>query len=256
MGSAGGFGNIRTTHNGYGGRSRGQIYLDQNQKLYVCVGQQAPPSISYKVSWNGGGASPIGWNASHHGGAGGGATDIRILSAGEGSTDWQTGLNSRIIIAGGGGGAVSKCSSDSTAGHGGGLNGATVYNIGYPSGDGGSGGSYPGGNYSTGASQTAPGRGIIVHSCNGSGFSGFYGLGATGDHCCGGGGGGLYGGGTAYVNGGSGGSGYIADYPGCNTIWLKYQHSLMNFEIRNPRMDTGYWNDEGYVQVLLIERLD
>ena len=78
--------------------------------LYVMVG-----SVTHSrdmESWNGGGRQMNSIISS----SGGGATDIRLTSAGEGSTDWRTGLESRIMVAGGGGASGNQYSQIGGAG--------------------------------------------------------------------------------------------------------------------------------------------
>lgn len=248
-GSAGGFGNTTATLNGYGGYCSGKIQLKRGTKLYVYVGQQAPPAISHTWSWNGGAPSPQGWDQGHHGGAGGGATDIRLVG---GAWNDTTSLRSRIIVAGGGGGASSMCSGYSSAGHGGGLVAHESRNIRY---SGETAGRY----VSYGGTQTGPGTGYTPgNEGNGIIGTGGFGFGGTAGQCCGGGGGGWYGGGSAYVTGGGGGSSYILDYPGCDRTWAAYQHATAGFDLRimDGYMQQGVWNNQGYARITLVERKD
>lgn len=131
---------------GLGGYSVGNITLQQEDILYVYVGQQG----GYKTStgtatvtdgYNGGGG------ASYYGGTGGGATDIRTTG---GTWDNSSSLLSRIIVAGGGGGAQGRASTRYQA------------DGGYGGGSIGGAGTYYNGNFSTtytgkGGQQTAGG---------------------------------------------------------------------------------------------------
>ena len=254
-GSAGGFGYATSniTQNGYGGYTNGELHLEAGTQLYVYVGQQAPGTYS-GASWNGGGASPVGHSVAHKGGAGGGASDIRLQRAAS-DTDWQSTLGSRIIVGAGGGGAVNTCSTGNTPGHGGGLQGKSSVNINYHSMSGKA--------YAIGGTQTAGGYGNALgeDSYGGPVGVGSFGTGGTYATCCGGGGGGWFGGGSGYVAGGSGGSSYAAGYPGCNTAYLSGQQTLarsLGFELdlRNIVMTQGTWNSEGFVNIVLIEMDD
>ena len=129
---------------GKGGYAKGEIALVKGEKYYVYVGQQGTDAVVGKNSaatWNGGGLGT--WDArdDETSGAGGGATDIRLVS---GNWSDTKSLASRIIVAGGGGGA----SWTYVAGNGGGLSG-------------GNGGSAKGGTqisgYSFGIGQNASG---------------------------------------------------------------------------------------------------
>ena len=253
-GSAGGFGNTTATQNGYGAYCTGKIALKRGTKLYVYVGEQAPGTFSYRYSWNGGGPSPMRdgstANNGHHGGAGGGATDIRLVS---GAWNDPASLKSRIIVAAGGGGASSNCSGYSSAGHGGGLVGVDSVNIRYSNG-------YAAGRFkATGGTQNAGGYGYTGdpgEEGHGIAGTGSFGMGGTAGTCCGGGGGGWYGGGSAYVTGGGGGSSYILDFPGCDRTYAAYQHQIagFNLQITDGYMQSGAWNSQGYARIILVER--
>lgn len=80
-----------TTATGFGGYTSGEIDLIRGQKLYIYVGQ-----YGLNGGYNGGGNS-----YETNGNAGGGATDVRLVS---GVWDDVTSLRSRIMVAGGGGG--------------------------------------------------------------------------------------------------------------------------------------------------------
>lgn len=162
------------TGGGNGGYSVGNIKLKKDTHLYIYIGGKGEDGVDGRASkggFNGGGDSgaPRLWRGTYVGsfGGGGGATDIRLVKASDGSwytldhTDWSndSSLLSRIIVAGGGGGSGSA---------GGGLttNGATQtsgYKLGLGAtgmngidetvfcaeGKGGSGGGYYGGSAPT-----------------------------------------------------------------------------------------------------------
>ena len=163
---------------GKGGYAAGDITLKKSQHFYIYVGSKGS---SYpnpdEFAYNGGGRGL-------KSGAGGGATDFRLVSN---LSNSHLSLSSRVLVAGGGGGADHNTYY---GGVGGGLVGGSATN-------GGSGGS-----------QDKGGEGI------GNGDFGFGG--STEKDTCGGGGG-YYGGGTgkliAYGTGGGGGSGYVSGHP-------------------------------------------
>lgn len=83
-----------------GGYATGEILLKKGEKYYVYVGQQGTDAVCYKdaaATWNGGGLGTWDRNDDEAGGAGGGATDIRLVS---GNWNDTKGLASRIIVAG------------------------------------------------------------------------------------------------------------------------------------------------------------
>lgn len=192
---------------GYGGYTKGVIKLNQNEKIYIYVGEQGKRTTEKtgaSATFNGGGAGgdPGSTISTYVGGpSGGGATDVRLVS---GAWNDQTSLSSRIMVAGGGGGR-----NDSTTGHAGGLS------------------AYDG--IVTNSSWESS-RGIKGTQTSGNAF----GIGGAGDqgggtsgYCSGegGGGGGYYGGtggidtaGNCYDVGGGGGSSYISGHTGCVAI--------------------------------------
>ncbi len=90
---------------GNGGYAKGEILLKKGEKYYVYVGQQGTDAVVKKDSaatWNGGGLGTWDHSDNETSGAGGGATDIRLVS---GNWNNSESLASRIIVAGGGGGA-------------------------------------------------------------------------------------------------------------------------------------------------------
>lgn len=78
----------------------GEIILRKGEKYYIYVGQTGTDSVVGRDSaatWNGGGLGTWDRSDNETSGAGGGATDIRLVSG-----DWNDakGLASRIIVAG------------------------------------------------------------------------------------------------------------------------------------------------------------
>jgi hypothetical protein len=105
---------------GRGAYTKGRIYLNSGEVLFVYVGN----SSSDGPSFNGGGNdSTIG---SGYAGPGGGASDVRLVN---GSRDNSISLCSRIMVAAGGGGAEFM-DKVSPGGVGGGLTGAAGVNNG------------------------------------------------------------------------------------------------------------------------------
>jgi type II secretory pathway pseudopilin PulG len=153
---------------GYGGYSRGDVYLEKDTVIILTAGGMGRTSAGGDTDggYNGGGA--LTGVATNYSASGGGASDIRI-----GTDD----LYSRIIVAGGGGGGVSV----DTNNHGGG--GAAGGLTGIPLGNGGT--------------QTAGGTSGGTFGIGGAGSTSAYG----------GGGGGWYGGGAHNGSSGSGGLG-------------------------------------------------
>lgn len=107
---------------GNGGYAKGEILLKKGEKYYVYVGEQGTDAVvkrDSKATWNGGGLGTWDHADDESSGAGGGATDIRLVS---GNWNDTQSLASRIIVAGGGGGASYNCST----GAGGGLAGGNA----------------------------------------------------------------------------------------------------------------------------------
>lgn len=87
---------------GIGGYTSGTIYLNKNEKIYVYVGgkgEDAVTSKDVKGGYNGGGLGTWDRSDDDASGAGGGATDIRLVN---GEWDNFDSLKSRIMVAGGG----------------------------------------------------------------------------------------------------------------------------------------------------------
>ena len=192
---------------GKGAYTSGQINLTTDEKLYVYVGSTGTVS---KVGYNGGGICHLS-NTTNCGGAGGGATDVRLIT---GTWSVFDSLKSRIMVAAGGGGA-GGAQSDGTYTKYYSIPGAAGGLTGYASGattnyDPSSGGTQTSGGYNTRAS------GASVSDTYGS-----FGMAPqeTDTSCCGaGGGGGYYGGGGGCGTSAGGGSSFISGYSGCNAI--------------------------------------
>ncbi len=192
---------------GKGGYTYGEIHLNAGETVYVYVGGQG--GLAQNVSpagWNGGGSAAYSGNPT---GAGGGATDFRLIS---GTWDNITGLRSRIMVAGGGGGAddtgtasgTYNGANDESGGHAGGLVGFSAETMGIPS-------------YSGFGIQTSGGVAKTNGFSGGFGFGGEH-TGAGADY--GGGGGGYYGGasGGGTHQGGGGGSSFISGFSGARAV--------------------------------------
>lgn len=87
---------------GLGGYTSGIIKLNEGDTFYIYVGQQGEDGkyrSNTNTSWNGGGLGT--WDSSDNeaSGAGGGATDIRLV---KGQWNSEEGLNSRLMVAGAG----------------------------------------------------------------------------------------------------------------------------------------------------------
>ena len=246
-----------TWFGGKGGYSEGKMAVRANDVLSIYVGGRgadgATGSGSSNGGFNGGGnvANCTGTSTSlFHGGAGGGATDIRVNS---------TALNARVIVAGGGGGAgYGRTTTNTVAGgNGGGISGddgicQTAGRSGY------------------GASASAGGAGGI-NSGNAAGIAGTFGVGASSDvngsYSTGGaGGGGWYGGGSGaggngWAGSGGGGSGFVYTSSNAN-CQLSSSYYLTNASTIAADMpfpdttcsgsvETGH-EDNGYARIITI----
>jgi len=195
---------------GRGGYTSGNINLGIAKTLYVHVGAKGTDGIGDKsinatCSYNGGG---YGGDQYQGGGAGGGATDIRVINGAWNNFD---SLKSRIMVAGAGSG-TSNYNNGTAGGAGGGLTGYggalnpssashTIATGGTQTSGGGAGGTTdawgnPGKFGSGGNSQVGHGSG---------GGSGYYGGGGSGFIRKG-------------VSSGAGGSSFISGHNGCNAI--------------------------------------
>ena len=175
---------------GNGGYTSGIIKLDKNEKIYIYVGGHGADAIVGKDSiggYNGGGLGTWDNNDDEAAGAGGGATDIRLV---KGECDNFESLKSRIMVAAGGGGASYR----TEGGAGGGLIGLTNRDKSIP------------GNQTSGYKFGIGQNGTGVGDSNGVAGSG----------------GGYYGGlSSEYADNmeaGSGGSSFISGFDGCNAI--------------------------------------
>lgn len=204
-------GGSTTYRGGYGGYSKGTVYLEQNTVISVYVGGAGNSSVvegaAITGSYNGGGS---GYGKA---GGGGGATHIATVSGILPTLSGQ--IDKILIVAGGGGGSV-------------------YYSDNFASSIGGSGGGYIGeastplGTWSIpavggrGGTQIAGGLYGTINDGQIYGISGSFGAGANGAYDAlnynPGGGGGFYGGGMGRHVGGGGGSGYI----GNSTLYSKY----------------------------------
>lgn len=232
--SRGGVGYGYVNPQGYGGYVKGILNTYDELKVYVYAGQCGIDFYQFTTRFNGGGStSNKTW---HTGGAGGGASDIRLIN---GPWNNLNSLKSRIIVAGGGGGAQSTCGQTYTsAGHGGNLTGGRSFN---------SGPVYYG-SYSNGGTQTSGGTSYSPYYHNE--IYGSFGYGAPGAICGAAGGGGWYGGGSAYTSGGGGGSSYAAGYPGCNTSYLhSHQQDII---LENVEFKQGVNKNHGYVIIACL----
>ena len=174
---------------GYGAYTAGLIELKKGQKLYVYVGGKGVDGVrsGYATGgYNGGGRGDYDHSDDEAGGAGGGATDIRLVS---GAWDDFASLKSRIMVAAGGGGTSWR----DGLGYGGDL-------------------TSPATDYSASATQTKG-------NAFGVGQNGVY---KYSNKTTAGGGGGYYGGyatpSSAGVTNGSGGSSFISGYDGSDAI--------------------------------------
>ena len=262
-GAQGGSYNEEIAPGGNGGYSKGYIYLNAGDTLYINTGGKGGYGTSNSSTTTSGGGVNGGGSAGYRGGAGGGATDIRIN---------QNDLYSRVIVAGGGGGSFYQSSSIyALGGGGGGVTGVAGehYNSSYAyySGKGGT--------------QTAGGSGGTAEEKAYYGNVGVFGIGgntgtryqSTSIYSNGAGGGGWYGGGAAgHYNGetnnryagGGGGSGYVytestaSSYP--NGCLLNDSYYLTNasthagntaFESTTGGTETGH-EGNGYAKVTYV----
>ena len=182
---------------GYGSYTAGVIQLRKGEVLYLYVGGQGTSGIKSQDApggYNGGGIGTWDNNDDESNGAGGGASDVRLVSG-----EWNdaTSLASRIMVAAGGGGA-----SDAVSGlAGGGLTNSNITITNYTVSKFTEVNQVSG--YAFGIGQD----GVIVRK----------------NYPVAGAGGGYYGGysqdsGSNYYNFGAGGSSYISGHTGCVAI--------------------------------------
>ena len=180
-------------YGGYGGYSRGMIYLDEGDTLYINVGGQGVKSTKTSKEFAGGyngGGSAYGYTDKFVG-SGGGATHIATAS---GLLSSLSENKDSVIIVSGGGGGSAYGSYRNAGGNGGGIQGANGYSS--------------RGNYGHGGTQTEGGTGLSGGDIvtNGS-----FGQGANSVNNGTGGGGGWYGGGGGKWDASAGGgSGYLS----------------------------------------------
>ncbi len=179
---------------GYGGYSKGLVYLEKNTILYVNIGSTTTDTTG---GYNGGGTGVSNGGVS---GGGGGATHIATVNGLLSTLSSKT--SNILIVAGGGGGKAVWSNYSGGGGSGGGISG----NQGLYAGTVSPGLAYPG-------TQTGGGSG---GTGVGNGSAGTFGQGGNSAYFGAGGGGGYYGGGGGGIvdNGvgaGGGGSGYIGN---------------------------------------------
>ena len=200
---------------GYGGYSTGQIRLEQNEKLYIYVGEKGKnlnrsTSKGQAISYPNGGAISIinGDSNNINYSSGGGSTHITTK---QGQIDSLFYSKTHLLaVAGGGGGTCTWWGYKESAGSGGGFEGATTTT------------NYPNGtvqnNNPTGGTQEAQGHGggnLVGNDASGW-IAGKFGIGggtstSSTDYVSGAGGGGYFGGGASFGGSGAGGSGYIGN---------------------------------------------
>ena len=220
-GAQGGDGKTSMDYNqkgGYGGYSKGEVYLKENDKLYIVVGEQGKTGIGDGASrvtviggYNGGANNLAGYSYStdNYFGSGGGATHI-ATSTGLLST-LENNKDSILIVAGGGGGSfyflLQSYYHHSVGGSGGGFEGQDVQEY-YSSSD-----TTEGYKATGGKQQVDSGNSYLIYGTFGK-------ANAPTDNGLGGGGGGFYGG--ASGSGGGGGSGYIGNSLLTNKVMYCY----------------------------------
>ena len=220
-GAQGGDGKTSMDYNqkgGYGGYSKGEVYLKENDKLYVVVGEQGKTGIGDGKSrvtviggYNGGANNLAGYSYStdNYFGSGGGATHI-ATSTGL-LSDLENNKDPILIVAGGGGGSyyflLQSYYHHSVGGSGGGFEGQDVQEY-YSSSD-----TTEGYKATGGKQQVDSGNSYLIYGTFGK-------ANAPTDNGLGGGGGGFYGG--ASGSGGGGGSGYIGNSLLTNKVMYCY----------------------------------
>lgn len=208
---------------GLGGHVWGELELNYVQQFNIYVGRT--PYSPTSGGYNGGAGSQEASLSS----AGGGATDIRLVS---GNWDNNASLLSRIMVAGGGGSG----GHTGTGGAGGGLTGGngskSDATYGYAIG-----GTQIKAGYSANASLPAGlGRGGVGNTHGGGGGGGYYG----------GGGGGPVGSSPYCASGAGGGSGYVSGYSGC----VVHTSGLV---FKNAGMSSGVHTGNGYVRITQLD---
>ena len=171
---------------GLGGKSEATVYLEKNQTIYICVGQEG---ASGRTGYNGGGYD-----------GGGGATHVAFSNHGT-LNNYASFKEDIILVAGGGGGAGAGASRSGVIGNGGGEQGGTSSIFAY------SGSSM---NPATQTSGYSFGKGQNNINNGGAGGGGYYGGNSS----------------ATTNGGGGGGSGYVSKAPlVMNQITQFSQHS-------------------------------
>ena len=119
----GSYTNCEARVGGTGGYTKGTITLEKDTLLYIYVGGYGTDGVvrgDAQGGYNGGGNATHDHSDDETAGAGGGATDIRLVP---GKWDYSKSLASRIMVAGGGGGAAYS----QPGGYAGGLVGEKAY---------------------------------------------------------------------------------------------------------------------------------
>ena len=237
-------GNSPTSNRASGGKgayTSGIIDLEQNEILYVYVGQSRNDrNASFNCGSVGGSKIDPENSGGSNGYGGGGATDIRLIS---GNFDSFSSLKSRIMVAAGGGGATDYAYAID-GGNAGGLTGKSGKNGKYPSN--GVANIVP-----TGGTQTLGGATTNTSSM---GTNGTFGIGGNGNSEWGSGGGcGYYGGGGGgysnySVDSGAGGSSFISGHSGCNAI---AESSTSNNIIHT--MNSIHYSNKKFVNTIMID---
>lgn len=188
---------------GYGAYATGVVYLKKGEIIYVTVGGKGNSCYGTYVTctggYNGGGSAKTYQGSSAAGG--GGATHISktpgLLS------EFSDNRDSLIIVAGAGGGGHNTNSANyAVGGSGGGYKGMEATNL--------SGHHTLVGRHAYPGTQTAAGCNSTNKDCGGFGVGGNSSTTAYHNGAGSGGGAGYFGGSGANINGGAGGSGYIA----------------------------------------------
>lgn len=226
---------------GKGGYTKGTIYLEQNEVIYLYIGN--------REGYNGGGKPS---SSTYY--SGGGATDIRLAS---GTWSDTISLRSRIMVAGAGGGMGSNRDATWIGGLGGSLYGGNSTDPGY----------IDSALQAKGGTQNSGGiRGI--YSTTNDGKDGSFGMGGNSSLVSskpesGGGGSGYYGGGSGIVclgtcsSPGGGGSSYISGYAGSNSIDASGVHTNNSIHYSgkhfiNGKMEAGVNEGDGKAKISYI----
>ena len=208
-----------TVQGGAGAYTSGEIKLQKGQEIYVYVGGEGTMAYvengtAYTApgGWNGGGSS---WSQTSQPlrmyGAGGGATDFRLVKGNWNNFD---SLKSRIMVAAGGGGALRYAGDQNLMPQYNACGGAGGALVGYP---GGKGVERYGGVEHQGATQTAGGysekRNNSMTDLEIVGIGLFGKASKVGTGASTGGGSGYYAGGSSHhVQGSGGGSSFVSGY--------------------------------------------